>query len=59
MPVGATAPTETGDEHPLGADDGKQQLVPPRAQGREPHLRLAIKASIPIPLIPRQDMTRK
>ena len=27
---GATAPTQIGGEHPLGTDDGKQQLLPPR-----------------------------
>jgi hypothetical protein len=27
--AGATVPTETGGEHPLGADDGKQLLPPP------------------------------
>ena len=27
--VGATALTEAGSEHPLGAGDGKQQLLPP------------------------------
>jgi hypothetical protein len=29
-PFDAAALAETGGEHPLGTDDGKQQLVPPR-----------------------------